>query len=101
MKFPDVHISDLETLKSFFDDETDKIERITSDELLARMFGVIMFFNSINDQQKASLLDKIIKYLRKLKEKLDGIAKNWGVSSYSIGVHAPFGIDVSLTFEPQ
>ena len=65
----------------------------------ARVLGVIMFFNSLSDKQKAGILDKIVNYLRRIKEKLDEIAREWGISSYSIGVSAPWGINISVTFE--
>lgn len=69
-------------------------------ELLARSFGVILFFNGLSDKQKASILDRLLRYLKELKKKLDAIAKDWGVSNYTIGVSFT-GANLSLTFEPK
>jgi hypothetical protein len=98
IKFPDAS-TNLEGLKSFFDWQTEKLNELADDELLSRSFGVILFFNSLSNEQKASLIDRIIEYLKKLKEGLDKTAKNWGVSNYSIGISAPGGVNISFTFE--
>ena len=99
LKFPDASTTDLEGLKSFFDWQTEKIDDLTGGELLSRSFGVVLFFNSLSNEQKAGLIDRIIEYLRKLKEQLDKTAGNWGVSNYSIGISAPGGVNISFTFE--
>ena len=99
IKFPDVSTTNLEELKSFFDWQTEKLDELSDDELLSRSFGVVLFFNSLSNEQKASLIDRIIEYLKKLKEELDKTAKNWGVSNYSIGISAPGGVNISFTFE--
>ena len=98
IKFPDPS-TNLEGLKSFFDWQTEKLDELSGDELLSRSFGVVLFFNSLSNEQKASLIDRIIEYLKKLKEELDKTAKNWGVSNYSIGISAPGGVNISFTFE--
>lgn len=99
LKFPDASTTSLEELKAFFDWHTEKIEDLTDDELLSRSFGVVLFFNSLSEEQKASLIDRIIEYLRKLKEQLDKTGRKWGVSNYSIGISAPVGVNISFTFE--
>lgn len=45
-----------------------------------------MYVNSLPESRRAGLLDKLVEYLHKLKEKLDSIGKGWGVDSYSISV---------------
>jgi hypothetical protein len=100
LNFPDATITSLEGLQSFFEDELEKIDTLEGDKLLARIFGVILYFNSLPEKRKAGLFDKMVEYLRKLKGKLDKIAKVWGVSNYSIGVSAPWGVNISLTFTP-
>lgn len=100
MKFPDPTISTSEAFESFFNKEIEIIDELSGDELLARVLGVILYFNNLSETQKVGLLERIVEYLRKLKEKLDKIAKFWGVSNYSIGVSAPWGINISLTFTP-
>jgi hypothetical protein len=100
MKFPDRTISSPEAIESFFEEEEKKLVEIEADELLARSFGVILFFNSLSDSQKAGVLDRLLKYLKELKKKLDGIAKDWGVSNYKIGVSFT-GVQLSLTFETK
>ena len=100
MKFPDRTISTIEGIESFFKKEEKKLVEIEADELLARSFGVILFFNSLSDRQKASVLDRLLRYLKKLKKKLDAIAKDWGVSNYTIGVSLT-GVNLSLTFETK
>lgn len=99
LKFPDASITSLEELKAFFDWHTEKIEDLTGDELLSRSFGVVLFFNSLSKEQKASLIDRIIEYLRKLKEQLDETGRGWGVSNYTLGISAPGGVNISFTFE--
>jgi len=99
IKFPDASTTNLDGLKSFFDWQTEKLDELTDDELLSRSFGVILYFNSLSNEQKASLIDRIIEYLKKLKEELDKTAKNWGVSNYSIGISAPGGVNINFTFE--
>lgn len=99
LKFPDISITNLEELKAFFDWQTEKMEDLSGDELLSRSFGVILFFNSLSNEQKAALIDRIIEYLRRLKEQLDETAENWGVSNYTIGISAPGGVNISFTFE--
>ena len=98
MKYPDPKTSTPEALESYFDDEIKNIDKVTGDELLARIFGDVLYFNSLEEQQKVGLLEKIVEYLKKLKEKLDQIGKDWGVSGYSISVTAPGVITVSLNF---
>jgi hypothetical protein len=98
IKFPDAS-TNLEGLKAFFDWQTEKLDELTDDEILSRSFGVILYFNSLSNEQKASLIDRIIEYLKKLKEELDKTAKNWGVSNYSIGISAPGGVNINFTFE--
>ena len=101
MKFPDRTISTMEGIESFFKEEEKKMLEIKeANELLARSFGVILFFNSLSDKQKATILDKLLRYLKELKKKLDAIAKDWGVSDYAIGVSFT-GVDLSLTFKPK
>jgi hypothetical protein len=58
-----------------------------------------MFFNSLSEERRADILEKMLEYLRKLKKKLDKIAKEWGVHSYSIDVGFT-GVTLSLEFEP-
>ena len=100
MKFPDRTISSPEAIESFFEEEGKNLVEIEADKLLARSFGAILFFNSLSDSQKAGALDKLQKYLRNLKKKLDDIAKDWGVSNYKIGVSFT-GVNLSLTFETK
>lgn len=100
MKFPDITISSSEAIESFFEEEEKRLVEIEGDELLARSFGVILFFNNLSDRQKASILGRLLIYLKELKKKLDGIAKDWGVSNYTIGVSF-IGINLSLTFETK
>ena len=99
MKVPNATITTLEGIKAFFDEEITNIDNFANDELLARIFGVILYFNSLSENQKLGVFDRIIKYLKKLKEKLDQIAKEWGVKTYSIEARTPLGINVKLTFE--
>ena len=98
MEFPDPRTATPEALESYFDNEIKNIDKVSGDELLARIFGDVLYFNSLEEQQKVGLLDKIVKYLKKLKEKLDQIGKEWGVSGYSISVTAPGIITVALNF---
>ena len=101
MKFPDQTISTPKAIESFFKEEEKKlVESKEACELLARSFGVTLFFNSLSEAQKASVLDRLLRYLKELKKKLDLIAKDWGVSNYTIGVSFT-GVDLSLTFEPK
>jgi len=101
MEFPDRTISTAEAIESFFKKEEKKMLEIKeADELVARSFGVILFFNSLSDKQKAAILERLVNYLKKLKKKLDVIAKEWGVSNYAIGVSFT-GVNLSLTFEPK
>ena len=98
MKYPDSRKSTQEALETFFDDEIKNIDEVSGDDLLARMVGDILYFNSLEEQQKIRLLDKIVEYIKKVKEKLDQIGKNWGVSAYSISVTTPGVITISLNF---
>lgn len=98
MKFPDASITTKEGLISFLKNEIKIIDELTGNELLARIFGMVLYLNSLSNQQKIGVIDWIIKWLRKLKDKLDEIAKDWRVSNYSIGVSAPWEVEVSLTF---
>jgi len=100
MEFPDRTISTAEAIESFFKKEEKMLEIKEADELVARSFGVILFFNSLSDKQRAAILDRLLRYLKKLKRKLDAIAKEWGVSNYAIGVSFT-GVTLSLTFEPK
>ena len=101
VKFPDVSTTDLDGLKSFLDWQTEKIEDLTGDDLLSRSFGVILFFNSLSDEQRTSLIDRIIEYLKKLKEQLDATAEKWGVHNYSMGISAGKGVTLSFTFHSR
>jgi len=98
MKIPDKTISSPEGLISFFKEEEKKLMEIEPDEVLRRSFGVILFYNSLSDRQKAGVLDRLLNYLKKLKEKLDDIARDWGVDRYEIKVG--LGVSLSLTFKP-
>lgn len=101
MKFPDRTISTTEGIEYFFKEEEKKLLKIKeANELLARSFGVVLFFNSLSDKQKAAILDSLLRYLKGLKKKLDAIAKDWGVSDYAIGVSFT-GVNLSLTFKPK
>lgn len=97
MKFPDKTISAIEAFTSFFNEEEKKLMEIEPDEILARSFGVILFFNSLSDRQKAGVLNRLLNYLKKLKKKLDDVARDWGVDRYEIKVG--LGVSLSLTFK--
>ena len=101
MKFPDRTISTIEGIDSFFKEEEKKLVEIKdANELLARSFGVILYFNSLSDEKKTGILDRLLRYLKELKKKLDTIARDWGVSNYTIGVGFT-GVNLSLTFETK
>jgi F0F1-type ATP synthase delta subunit len=100
MRIPDRAIAPDKELVSFFTEQAHELEKAKGDDVLANAFCVVGFFNSLAEQRRASILDKMLEYLKKLKEKLDGIAKEWGVHSYSIEVGFT-GITLSLEFEPK
>jgi hypothetical protein len=99
MKIPDRDIASEAALASFFTKQAMELEKIKGDDILENAFGVVMFFNSLSEKRKAGVLDKVLEYLKKLKKKLDAIAKEWGVHSYAIDVGLT-GITLSLEFEP-
>lgn len=100
MKIPDRTIASDQTLVSFFREQAEQLGKIKGDDVLENAFGVVMFFNSLSEERRAGLLEKILEYLKKLKERLDRIAKEWGVHSYSINVGLA-GVTLSLEFEPK
>jgi hypothetical protein len=100
MKIPDRKIASNEELTSFFTEQATQLGKIKGNDILENAFGVVLFFNSLSEERRAGILDKILKYLKKLKKKLDAIAKEWGVHSYSIAVSST-GITLSLEFEPE
>jgi len=61
---------------------------------------MIMYFNDLRWDQKIGLLEKLLEYLRKLKEKLDRVAKEWRAISYTFGVEL-FNVTLSIEFNPQ
>jgi hypothetical protein len=99
MKIPSRSIASDE-LASFFTDQAQQLGKIKGNDVLENAFGVVMFFNSLSEERRAGILDKVLEYLKKLKEKLDAIAKDWGIHSYAIGVSLT-GITLSLEFEPK
>ena len=101
MEFPITSIKTLEGLQSIFDGEVKNLDEFTGNELLARIFGTILLYNNLDSKQKIGILDRIVKYLKELKGKLDSISEEWGINDYSISVDVPFGISVSLNFEPK
>jgi hypothetical protein len=71
MKFPDRTTSTAEAIESFFKEEEKKLSEIKEpNDLLARAFGVTLYFNSLMDAQKASVLDRLVRYLKQLKKNL-------------------------------
>ena len=98
MKIPDRTIARDEVVTSFFTGQTARLERAKGDDVLESAFGVVMFFNSLSEKRRAGIIEKMLEYLKKLKKKLDAIAKEWGVHGYSIDVGST-GITLSLEFQ--
>jgi hypothetical protein len=100
IKIPDKTISTNNAILSFFKVRIGELDRIEGNSILENAFGTVMYFNSLSERQKSGVLGKLIEYLKKLKEKLDHIAKDWGAISYTIGVEL-FNVTLSIDFKPQ
>jgi hypothetical protein len=100
MKIPDRAIASDKALVSFFTEQAQQLGKIKGDDVLENAFGTVMFFNSLSEERRAGILQKMLEYLKKLKKKLDMIAKEWGVHSYSIALGFT-GVTLSLEFEPK
>ena len=99
MKIPDKSVASDKAI-IFITEQTKRLQTIKGDDVLENAFAVTMFFNSLSEKQKGEILQKLLQYLKKLKKKLDAIAKEWGVSAYSIDVGWPGGVNLSLQFDP-
>jgi len=99
MKIPDKTTASDKALVSFFMEQVQQLGKIKGDDVLENAFATVMFFNSLSEERRADILEKMLEYLKKLKKKLDKIAKEWGVHSYSIEVGS-IGVALSLEFAP-
>ena len=97
MKIPNKFVTSDKAIV-FIMDQTKRLPTIKADDVLESAFAVMLFFNSLPEQQKGDVLEKVLQYLKKLKKKLDAIAKEWGISGYSIDVGTT-GFDLSLQFD--
>lgn len=96
MKLPSVHRYSGE-VNEFLGQETRKLGQCEIDEAIPRAFGVVMYVNSLNPNERVGVLDRLLRYLHELKKKLDQVGKEWGVESYSLGVNLT-GLELTLDF---
>lgn len=69
----------------------------------ARLTACISFFNAAGQQQPSKqpgIIGRLLNWIQKIKSVVDKIVKGVGGSGYSIGVSAPFGVSVSISFSP-
>ena len=97
MKIPNKSVTSDKAIV-FIMDQTKRLPTLKANDVLESAFAVMLFFNSLPEQQKGDVLEKVLQYLKKLKKKLDAIAKEWGISGYSIDVGTT-GFDLSLQFD--
>ena len=67
----------------------------------ARLTACISFFNTAGQQQPSKqpgIIGRLLNWIQKIKSVVDKIVKGVGGNGYSIGVSAPFGISVSISF---
>ena len=66
-----------------------------------RLTTCISFLNMAAQQQPSKLpriIQHLLNWIQKIKSAVDKIAKGIGANGYSIGVSAPFGVSVSISF---
>lgn len=55
--------------------------------------------NNLPLRERVRILEKLVKYVRKLKKKLDDIGSKWGEQPYSLSVGFT-GVELTLDFKP-
>ena len=83
-----------------FQNELREIKGITEKSpwlAYTRLMSSISFLNAAA-QQRIGIIDRLLNWISDIKDALDGIVKKIGASGYSIGVSAPFGLSISVSF---
>jgi hypothetical protein len=66
-----------------------------------RLMASISFLNVAAQQHQAKLphiIRRLLNWIQQIKSTIDKIVKGIGGNGYSIGVSAPFGVSVSVSF---
>ena len=70
-------------------------------EAYKRLCAYISFFSAAAQQQPTKLpwiIQRLINWIQKMKGQLDKMVRGIGGNGYSIGVSAPLGVSVSISF---
>ena len=83
-----------------FDHIISKLDGLTDpDKAFGYLVAVIIIFNKAI-KENPSILEKLLKWIKKLKEKLDVIAKDIEADNYSISAGLS-GVSVEISFSPK
>jgi len=94
--------SDAKEFKNEFDtiiSDIDNLIRKDSDEALGMLAALVIVINEAIKKDK-SILDKLYKWIKKLKERFDKIVRATHGESYSISIGIG-GVSVSVSFRPS
>jgi len=86
-------------------EEADKVTDLAQGEkywdAYIRLTACITFLNMASQQhptRQPAIIQRLLNWIQKIKGAIDKIVKGIGGSGYSIGVSAPFGISISVSF---
>ena len=66
-----------------------------------RLATCILFFNMAAQQEPSKLpeiIQRLLDWIKEIKRELDRIVGEIGADGYSIGVSAPFGVSISISY---
>ena len=87
-------------------EETDELDRLVYQqgkywEAFIRFTMYVSFMNNAIQQQPSKLpkiIQRLLEWIQKIKAILDKSVQNIGAKGYTIGVSAPWGVSVSVSF---
>lgn len=66
-----------------------------------RLTAYVSFLNVTSQQypsKQPAIIQRLLKWIQKMKNAIDKIVRGIGGNGYSIGVSAPFGVSISVSF---
>ncbi|MCK4387240.1 MAG: hypothetical protein KAW00_00575 [Dehalococcoidia bacterium] len=89
-----------------FEEEAKKIEDLVFKErrywdAYTRLITCVSFFNTAaqkDPNNMSTIIQRLLAWIREIQRDLNKIVREVGASGYSIGISAPFGVSISLSF---
>lgn len=99
--FPDVIDKALDELEG----EAGKIMNLVQTgkywDAYVRLTACVTFLNMASQQyphKQPAIIQRLLNWIQKIKSAVDKIVKGIGGNGYSIGISAPFGVSISISF---